>query len=116
MRWNEGSVSPKTGFSSPPKELPRFEGFFEKEIRKDDVPIPDNDSNPDAPQPREMVDIEVRRNTINSRIWQIRPPTDKTPLQIRPPRKNFKFPNLVRQTLQIKTPQAQKNTLKWFLS
>lgn len=34
-------------------------GFLEKEIKKDAVPMLDTGENPDAPQPREMIDLEV---------------------------------------------------------
>ncbi len=34
--------------------------FLEKEIKKDDIPILDTGENPEAPQPREMIDMEVR--------------------------------------------------------
>ena len=34
-------------------------GFLEKEIKKDGIPMLDTGDNPDAPQPREMIDLEV---------------------------------------------------------
>jgi len=34
-------------------------GFLEKEIRRDGIPMLDTGDNPDAPQPREMIDLEV---------------------------------------------------------
>lgn len=34
-------------------------GFLEKEIRKDGIPMLDTGDNPDAPAPREMIDLEV---------------------------------------------------------
>ena len=34
-------------------------GFLEKEIRKDGIPMLDTGENPDAPAPREMIDLEV---------------------------------------------------------
>ena len=36
-----------------------YVGFLEKEIRKDEIPMLDTGENPDAPQPREMIDLEV---------------------------------------------------------
>ena len=36
-----------------------FVGFLEKEIRKDGIPMLDTGDNPDAPAPREMIDLEV---------------------------------------------------------
>ena len=35
-------------------------GFLETEIKKDELPIYDPEDNPDAPKPREMIDLEVR--------------------------------------------------------
>lgn len=32
---------------------------MEKEIKKDNIPILDTGDNPDAPAPREMIDLEV---------------------------------------------------------
>ena len=34
-------------------------GFLEKEIKKDFIPMLDTGDNPDAPAPREMIDLEV---------------------------------------------------------
>ena len=34
-------------------------GFLETEIKKDGLPICDPEDNPDAPKPREMIDLEV---------------------------------------------------------
>ena len=34
-------------------------GYIEKELKKDELKIPDSDSNPKAPAPKEMVDLEV---------------------------------------------------------
>ena len=36
-----------------------FSGFLEKEIRKDGIPMLDTGDNPEAPAPREMIDLEV---------------------------------------------------------
>ena len=36
-----------------------FSGFLEKEIKKDGIPMLDTGDNPDAPAPREMIDLEV---------------------------------------------------------
>ena len=40
----------------------RFLGFLEKEIKKDEIPMLDTGDNPDAPAPREMIDLEVGRD------------------------------------------------------
>lgn len=34
--------------------------YLEKEIKKDEIPMLDTGENPEAPQPREMIDLEVR--------------------------------------------------------
>lgn len=34
--------------------------YIEKEIKKDNIPVLDTGDNPDAPAPREMIDLEVR--------------------------------------------------------
>lgn len=36
-----------------------FLGFLEREIKKDFIPMLDTGENPDAPQPKEMNDLEV---------------------------------------------------------
>jgi len=36
-------------------------GFLETEIKKDELPIYDPEDNPDAPKPREMIDLEVKK-------------------------------------------------------
>ena len=36
-----------------------FSGFLLKEIEKADIPMADTGENPDAPHPREMIDLEV---------------------------------------------------------
>lgn len=40
-------------------EMERKLRFLEKEIKKDAIPMLDTGENPDAPQPREMIDLEV---------------------------------------------------------
>ena len=36
-----------------------FTGFMQKEIEKAEIPIGEMSENPDAPHPREMIDLEV---------------------------------------------------------
>jgi hypothetical protein len=36
--------------------------YLEKEIKKDGIPMLDTGENPEAPQPREMIDLEVSRH------------------------------------------------------
>lgn len=40
-------------------EMERKLRYLEKEIRKDDIPLLDTGDSPEAPQPREMIDLEV---------------------------------------------------------
>lgn len=40
-------------------EMERKLRYLEKEIKKDDIPMLDTGENPEAPQPREMIDLEV---------------------------------------------------------
>lgn len=50
---------------------------MEREIKKDSIPMLDTGENPDAPQPKEMIDLEVsgkkvRIHTLSNRyIWWI---------------------------------------------
>jgi V-type H+-transporting ATPase subunit a len=41
-------------------EMERKLRYLEKEIRKDGIPMLDTGESPEAPQPREMIDLEVR--------------------------------------------------------
>lgn len=40
--------------------------YLEKEIKKDNIPVTDTGENPEAPQPREMIDLEVRIICLNT--------------------------------------------------
>lgn len=40
-------------------EMERKLRYLEKEIRKDGIPMLDTGESPEAPQPREMIDLEV---------------------------------------------------------
>lgn len=40
-------------------EMERKLRYLEKEIKKDGIPMLDTGENPEAPQPREMIDLEV---------------------------------------------------------
>jgi len=40
-----------------------FVGYIEKELKKDKLQIPGSDSNPKAPAPKEMVDLEVHTSS-----------------------------------------------------
>lgn len=37
--------------------------YLEKEIKKDGIPMADSGESPEAPQPREMIDLEVMNET-----------------------------------------------------
>lgn len=41
-------------------EMERKLRYLEKEIKKDGIPMANSDESPEAPQPREMIDLEVR--------------------------------------------------------
>jgi hypothetical protein len=43
-------------------------GFLEKEIKKDGIPMLDTGDNPDAPQPREMIDLEVKKTMFPKKL------------------------------------------------
>lgn len=47
-------------------EMERKLRYLEKEIKKDGIPMLDTGENPEAPQPREMIDLEVYRRI---RCW-----------------------------------------------
>ena len=38
--------------------------YLEKEIKKDNIPVTDTGENPEAPQPREMIDLEVKTVSV----------------------------------------------------
>jgi len=42
-------------------EMERKLRYLEKEIKKDGIPMLDTGENPEAPQPREMIDLEVSK-------------------------------------------------------
>lgn len=45
--------------------------YLEKEIKKDGIPMMDVGESPEAPQPREMIDLEVRNVYLYVRIlWK----------------------------------------------
>ena len=43
-------------------------GFLEKEVKKDGIPMLDTGDNPDAPAPREMIDLEVGSYYLSSSL------------------------------------------------
>lgn len=40
--------------------------YLEKEIKKDGIPMVDSGESPEAPQPREMIDLEVNNDEHNA--------------------------------------------------
>ena len=45
--------------------------FLEKEIRKDGIPMLDIGDNPEAPQPREMIDLEVTFEKLENELKEV---------------------------------------------
>ena len=45
--------------------------FLEKEIKKDGIPITDLTDNPEAPQPREMIDLEATYEKLEGELKEV---------------------------------------------
>jgi hypothetical protein len=45
--------------------------YLEKEIKKDGIPMLDTGENPEAPQPREMIDLEVRKSVCRLSVYEL---------------------------------------------
>lgn len=45
--------------------------YLEKEIKKDDIPVLDTGENPDAPQPREMIDLEAAFEKLENELREV---------------------------------------------
>ena len=45
--------------------------FLEKEIKKDDIPMMDSGDSPDAPQPREMIDLEATFDKLEHELQEV---------------------------------------------
>jgi V-type H+-transporting ATPase subunit a len=52
-------------------EMERKLRYLEKEIKKDGIPMLDTGENPEAPQPREMIDLEVSRHTCQPLVCEV---------------------------------------------
>lgn len=48
-----------------------FPGVLEKEIKKDEIPMSDIGDVPDAPQPREMIDLEATFEKLESELKEV---------------------------------------------
>lgn len=48
-------------------EMERKLRYLEKEIKKDGIPMLDTGESPEAPQPREMIDLEVGWSHVSTR-------------------------------------------------
>ena len=45
--------------------------YLEKEIKRDEIPILDTGENPDAPQPREMIDLEAAFEKLENELREV---------------------------------------------
>ncbi|VDK60423.1 unnamed protein product [Anisakis simplex] len=45
--------------------------FLEREIKKDAIPMLDTGENPDAPQPREMIDLEATFEKLENELREV---------------------------------------------
>ena len=52
-------------------EMERKLRFLEKEIKKDDIPMMDSGDSPDAPQPREMIDLEATFEKLEHELQEV---------------------------------------------
>ncbi len=52
-------------------EMERKLRFLEKEIKKDDIPMMDSGDCPDAPQPREMIDMEATFEKLEHELQEV---------------------------------------------
>lgn len=52
-------------------EMERKLRYLEKEIKKDDIPVLDTGENPDAPQPREMIDLEAAFEKLENELREV---------------------------------------------
>merc|ERR1712241_815468 len=52
-------------------EMERKLRFLEKEIKKDDIPMMDSGDSPEAPQPREMIDMEATFEKLEHELQEV---------------------------------------------
>ncbi|PIO66085.1 hypothetical protein TELCIR_12219 [Teladorsagia circumcincta] len=48
-----------------------YTGYLEREIKKDQIPMLDTGENPDAPQPREMIDLEATFEKLENELREV---------------------------------------------
>lgn len=48
-----------------------FKGFLEREIKKDSIPMLDTGENPEAPQAREMFDLEATFDKLENELREV---------------------------------------------
>lgn len=53
------------------EEMERQLRFFEKELKKDDIKSQDSNANPDAPDPRDMIDLEATYERMESELREM---------------------------------------------
>lgn len=53
------------------EEMERKLRYIEKELKKEDLKIPDSDSNPKAPAPKEMIDLEATFEKIETELREV---------------------------------------------
>ena len=51
-------------------EMERKLKYFEREINKDEIPVLDTGESPEAPPPREMIDLEVSLTRFST-SWEL---------------------------------------------
>uniref|UniRef100_A0A0A9XN58 V-type proton ATPase subunit a n=1 Tax=Lygus hesperus TaxID=30085 RepID=A0A0A9XN58_LYGHE len=52
-------------------EMERKLRYLEKEIKKDDIPMLDTGESPEAPQPREMIDLEATFEKLENELREV---------------------------------------------
>lgn len=52
-------------------EMERKLRYLEKEIKKDGIPMLDTGENPEAPQPREMIDLEATFEKLENELREV---------------------------------------------
>ncbi|ETN78481.1 hypothetical protein NECAME_02918 [Necator americanus] len=52
-------------------EMERKLRYLEREIKKDQIPMLDTGENPDAPQPREMIDLEATFEKLENELREV---------------------------------------------